>query len=79
MLMALGLNSKRDVYEEDFEKPFLQMSREFYKVQHFIRTHLFYYLLGRESTIIVRKQCSSLFKESRGKTNRGSRKSTTLS
>ena len=32
MLMALGLNSRRDVYEEDFEKPFLRMSREFYKV-----------------------------------------------
>ena len=30
--MALGLNSRRDVYEEDFEKPFLRMSREFYKV-----------------------------------------------
>ena len=33
MLMALSLNNtKRDVYEEDFEKPFLRMSREFYKV-----------------------------------------------
>lgn len=31
MLMSLG-NGKRDVYEEDFETPFLQMSREFYKV-----------------------------------------------
>ena len=34
MLMALGLESKRDVYEDDFEKPFLKMSREFYKVQY---------------------------------------------
>ncbi len=32
MLMALGLESKRDVYEDNFEKPFLKMSREFYKV-----------------------------------------------
>ena len=33
MLMCLSLSSsKRDVYEEDFERPFLQMSREFYKV-----------------------------------------------
>lgn len=32
MLMALGLKNRRDVYEEDFERPFLQMSREFYKV-----------------------------------------------
>jgi cullin 3 len=33
MLMALGINNKRDVYEEDFEKPFLQMSKEFYKAE----------------------------------------------
>lgn len=33
MLMALGLNGRRDVYEEDFEKPFLKMSREFFKAE----------------------------------------------
>ena len=31
MLMALGIG-KREVYEEDFEEPFLEESREFYKV-----------------------------------------------
>lgn len=32
MLMVLGINS-RSVYEEDFERPFLQQSAEFYKVE----------------------------------------------
>ncbi|CAH1995177.1 unnamed protein product [Acanthoscelides obtectus] len=32
MLMVLGINS-RNVYEEDFERPFLQQSAEFYKVE----------------------------------------------
>lgn len=31
MLMLLGINS-RQVYEEDFERPFLQQSAEFYRV-----------------------------------------------
>ena len=31
MLMALGL-STREVYEDDFEKPLLKESREFYRV-----------------------------------------------
>ena len=31
MLMALGLTS-REVYEDDFEKPLLKESREFYRV-----------------------------------------------
>jgi len=31
MLMVLGINS-RSIYEEDFEKPFLQHSAEFYRV-----------------------------------------------
>lgn len=31
MLMVLGINS-RSVYEEDFERPFLQQSAEFYRV-----------------------------------------------
>ena len=39
MLMTLSHNAKdtncnRQVYEEDFELPFLQQSREFYKVKH---------------------------------------------
>ena len=32
MLMLLGINNNRQVYEEDFERPFLQQSVEFYKV-----------------------------------------------
>jgi cullin 3 len=32
MLMILGIDS-RCVYEEDFERPFLQQSAEFYKVR----------------------------------------------
>jgi len=31
MLMALGISS-REVYEDDFEKPLLSESREFYRV-----------------------------------------------
>ena len=31
MLMQLGVDS-RSVYEEDFERPFLEMSGEFYRV-----------------------------------------------
>ncbi len=31
MLMALGIGS-REIYEEDFEKPLLKESREFYRV-----------------------------------------------
>ena len=31
MLMALGIGS-REVYEDDFEKPLLMESREFYRV-----------------------------------------------
>ena len=31
MLMALGIGS-RDVYEDDFERPLLEESREFYRV-----------------------------------------------
>lgn len=33
MLMVLGINS-RSVYEEDFEKPFLHQSAEFYRVKN---------------------------------------------
>lgn len=33
MLMVLGIE-KRSVYEEDFERPFLQLSAEFYRVRH---------------------------------------------
>jgi len=32
MLMVLGIDS-RAVYEEDFERPFLSQSAEFYRVQ----------------------------------------------
>ena len=34
MLMILGIDT-RSVYEEDFEKPFLEESAEFYKVKTF--------------------------------------------
>lgn len=33
MLMILGIDS-RSVYEEDFEKPFLEQSAEFYRVSY---------------------------------------------
>lgn len=33
MLMVLGINS-RAVYEEDFERPFLHQSAEFYRVSN---------------------------------------------
>ena len=33
MLMILGIDT-RSVYEEDFEKPFLEESAEFYKVRN---------------------------------------------
>jgi len=46
MLMLLGINN-RQVYEEDFERPFLQQSAEFYRVSLvrsvfdiFVRTHM---------------------------------------
>lgn len=40
MLMVLGINS-RSVYEEDFERPFLQQSAEFYKVSIFKTEYVF--------------------------------------
>lgn len=44
MLMVLGINS-RAVYEEDFEKPFLHQSAEFYRVsrivQHFLQLSVY--------------------------------------
>lgn len=54
MLMCLSLSSsKRDVYEEDFEKPFLQMSREFYKVRMIILTEWINELMiGGESKVV---------------------------
>lgn len=40
MLMVLGINS-RAVYEEDFEKPFLHQSAEFYRVNNNYKTDRF--------------------------------------
>lgn len=40
MLMLLGINS-RQVYEEDFERPFLQQSAEFYRVRK-ISMYIYY-------------------------------------
>ena len=40
MLMALGIG-KREVYEDDFEKPFLRESREFFRVSLSIRSITF--------------------------------------
>lgn len=44
MLMVLGINS-RAVYEEDFERPFLQQSAEFYKVRgaNFLSFYILFY------------------------------------
>ena len=33
MLMLLSINDNRRVYIEDFEEPFLEQSREFYKIE----------------------------------------------
>ena len=41
MLMTLGVGS-RDVYKEDFEKPFLDQSADFYRVSRFISCFLSY-------------------------------------
>ena len=49
MLMMLGIES-RAVYEEDFEKPFLEQSAEFYRVSGLF--HLMLELIPRESTSI---------------------------
>ena len=45
MLMILGIDT-RSVYEEDFEKPFLEESAEFYKVRFFLILvfDIFFYL-----------------------------------
>lgn len=43
MLMLLGINS-RQVYEEDFERPFLQQSAEFYRVSVWYKMRLMYCL-----------------------------------
>ena len=54
MLMALGLRNRRDVYEEDFERPFLQMSREFYKVVVIVTCAVRYAILtGRKSDTTI--------------------------
>ena len=37
--MVLGIDS-RSVYEEDFERPFLEQSAEFYQVFHSSQTRL---------------------------------------
>lgn len=45
MLMLLGINS-RQVYEEDFERPFLQQSAEFYRVRILsVRNVIIFFLL----------------------------------
>lgn len=43
MLMVLGINS-RVVYEEDFEKPFLHQSAEFYRVSTYT-----FYIVGKDN------------------------------
>ncbi len=42
MLMQLGIES-RSVYEEDFERPFLQQSAEFYRVIQAINPSNFFF------------------------------------
>lgn len=41
MLMILGIDT-RSVYEEDFEKPFLEESAEFYKVRTWLQDRFHY-------------------------------------
>lgn len=52
MLMILGIDT-RSVYEEDFEKPFLEESAEFYRVRIFTTTrmNLFLYRIKQQLTV----------------------------
>ena len=53
MLMALGIG-KRDVYEDDFENPFLKESREFYMVTDNLMHYVIYlYTYVHTCTILV--------------------------
>ena len=53
MLMALGIG-KRDVYEDDFENPFLKESREFYMVTDNLMHYVIYlYAYVHTCTILV--------------------------
>lgn len=50
MLMVLGIDS-RNVYEEDFERPFLEQSAEFYKVPLLQQTDWWKSLLGKNNLL----------------------------
>lgn len=71
MLMVLGIDS-RAVYEEDFERPFLSQSAEFYRVsKHGVMLHFFtsfhklnFVTLVRESAVSRRKFSFCLYKKS---------------
>lgn len=69
MLMVLGINS-RTVYEEDFERPFLQQSAEFYKVsKRWLKRQLpliHECFVGGKPKVLGRKQRFGLHQESRG-------------
>ncbi|XP_050426064.1 cullin-3-like [Adelges cooleyi] len=57
MLMILGIQT-RNVYEEDFEKPFLEQSAEFYKMESQK------YLAENSASIYIRKVESRIMEES---------------
>jgi cullin 3 len=69
MLMDLGVNS-RSVYEEDFEKPFLETSATFYRVesQEFIASNSCAEYMKK-----VRKEnCLQLVEQKKAKQNKNS-------
>lgn len=63
MLMVLGIDS-RNVYEEDFERPFLEQSAEFYKVPLIQQTDWCISLLAKKNSIIIYNYKTLLIKGS---------------
>ena len=58
MLMILGIDT-RSVYEEDFEKPFLEESAEFYKVRTWLQDRFQY--MTKQCSWIIYNFTESLF------------------
>jgi len=59
MLMLLGIDS-RSVYEEDFEKPFLTQSAEFYRVRT-VTLEYSVYFSAKVSTVLNLLQEINIF------------------
>ena len=66
MLLELSLENN-EVYQEDFERPLLKVSRQFYRVGLFPMPSTHYILLlpaGREQATAAGEQCVGLPQES---------------